>query len=212
MEPYYGVILRDHITESYYGMRLWIIWQNHLCEKDAWGAWGVPGAPWDPEDSLGTPLGPAGTPLGPPGTHLGPLGTHLERSRTPLGPPGRPWEPRAGTSRDPLWSLADNKNNHISTDIQRQKLSIAVFEPACWDPSTEGQPRTVLSIKRPPKLKKLSPGPRISWRSVWLGPYPCGVLIYKDIYIFAGQTAQRRVRLSATNPLSNQLPVYCYLS
>ena len=34
---------------------------------------------------------------------------------------------------------------------------------------------------------------------------------YVHMYIFAGPTAQRRVRSSATIPLSNQLPVYCYL-
>ena len=60
------------------------------------------------------PLGSLGTPLGPPGK--------------PLGPPGRP----------------HHKNGHISTNIRRQKLSIAVFEPACCDPSLEGLPKAFL--------------------------------------------------------------------
>ena len=45
----------------------------------------------------------------------------------------------------------DYKNCHISTNIQYQKLSIAVFEPASWDPSPEALDRTVFSIKGPPK-------------------------------------------------------------
>ena len=51
----------------------------------------------------------------------------------------------------------DHKNGHILTNIQRQKLSIAVVEPACWDPSPEGLPQTVLSIKSLPKSTKILP-------------------------------------------------------
>ena len=74
----------------------------------------VPAAPWDP---WGTPLGPPATPLGAPGTPLGP-------QETPLGPP-----------RGLQGPLMDHKNGHISVNIQRQKFSIAVFKPACWNPS-----------------------------------------------------------------------------
>ena len=53
---------------GYYEMIL----QNHFYEKDPGDARDVPGAPWDPRDPLGTPLGPPGTPLGRAGTPLGP--------------------------------------------------------------------------------------------------------------------------------------------
>ena len=47
-------------------------------------------------------------------------------------------------------TLMDDQNSHSLTNIQRQKLSITVFEPACWDPSPEGLDGTVLSIKGRP--------------------------------------------------------------
>ena len=113
MEQYYGtyygiigIILRDYITESYYG----VVLRNHPYEKDPSDTWGVPGPPWDPGDPLGTPLGSPGTPLGPPGTPQGHPGDVPDRNSQ--GPP------------------MDHKNSHISTKVQRQKLSIAVFEPA----------------------------------------------------------------------------------
>ena len=78
-----------------------------------------------------------------------------------LGIPwGRPWEPwgrhwdpqgRPGHPREALGHAGtpiDYKNIHISTNIQRQKISIAVFEGACSDPSPEGLCRAVLSIQR----------------------------------------------------------------
>ena len=48
----------------------------------------------------------------------------------------------------------DHKNVNISTNIQRQKLAIAVIKRASWDPSHEGLPRTGLFTKRPPKSNK----------------------------------------------------------
>ena len=87
MGLYYGIILRDNITE--FGM------PGTSREP--------PGIHWDLGGPLGTTLGPPGSPLGPPrdvpqtsGTPLGPLGTSLRPLGTPLGPPG--------TSKDPLWT------------------------------------------------------------------------------------------------------------
>ena len=104
--------------------------------------------PWDPRDPLGTPLGPRGTPLGPLGTPLGWLGT-------PLGPPGTPLGP-LGT---PYGRLMEHKNGYISTNRQRQKLSIAVFEAAHEGPSHERLDRAVFPLKSPPKSKKVPPIP-----------------------------------------------------
>ena len=108
-----------------------------------------------PGDPLGIPRGPPGdlpgTPRGPPGT--------------PQGSPGAPGGP-PGTSRDPLWTpygpLMDHKNGHISTNRQRQKLSIAVFEAAHEGPSHERLNQVIFSIKRPPKSKTHLPGTGIS--------------------------------------------------
>ena len=76
-----------------------------------------------------------------------------------LGPPGDvPETPRdaPGTPQDLQEHLMDHKNGRISTNGQRQKLSIAVFEAAREGPSHErlnrAVDRAVLSIKRPPKL------------------------------------------------------------
>ena len=78
--------------------------------------------------------------------------------------------------------LMDHKNGHISTNIQRQKLSIAVLEAAHECPSPERLDRTVFFVKRPPN-KKIN-GAGIFQSRVRLKPYPCGVLIYKAIYIY----------------------------
>ena len=77
MESYYEMILWNYISESPLG-------------KGYRGCLGRPGAPWDPRDLLGTPLGPPGTPLGRRGTPLGPPGTPLGRPGTPLGPQSTP--------------------------------------------------------------------------------------------------------------------------
>ena len=100
-------------------------------------------------------LGMLGTSPEPPGIP----GIPWARPWDPRGRPwdhwGRPWDPRACSWDPPVTSLRppgdapgtawdfqrpfmDHKNNHISANIQCQKLSIAVFEPACWDPSHEG--------------------------------------------------------------------------
>ena len=68
-------------------------------------------------ESSGTSRDPRGTLLGSPWTPLGPLGT-------PLGPPGdAPETPRN------LWGPPrTTKNMYMSTNLQRQGLSIAASE------------------------------------------------------------------------------------
>ena len=53
----------------------------------------------------------------------------------------------------------DHKNSHISSNRQRQTLSIAVIETACQGPSHEAFDRAVFSIKKPPTLKNKLPVP-----------------------------------------------------
>ena len=117
---------------------------NILYEKNPGDAQDVPRDPWDPRDPLGTPLGALGTPLGPPGTPLGPPGD------VPETPWERPWAP-PGTLQGLPATPMDHQDGHISTNIQRQKLSIAVCEAAHEGPSHEALDRTVFSIKSPPK-------------------------------------------------------------
>ena len=155
-------MLRNSITGSYYGFIFWndimelydrIIFMKRipgmprtsleppgipgipLARSWAWEPWG---RPWEPGHAHGTPIDAHGTPRHAPGTPRD----------VPETPQGRPWDPR-----DLQGPLMDHKNNNISTNIQRQKLSIAVFKPACWDPSPEGLSRTFLSITKPPKSK-----------------------------------------------------------
>ena len=75
----------------------------------------------------------------------------------------------------------DDKNSHISTNRQRQKLLIAVFEAAHQGPSHGGPDRAVFSIERPPKSKKIPPRSRdaapVGARVLWPPMYP-------DIYIY----------------------------
>ena len=165
-ESYYGIILRNHITEWHYATIL----RNHLYEKDPGDTRDVPGASLDPRDPLGTLLGPPGTPLRT-------LGTPLEPPGTPLGPQARPWD-HPGTPLGPQWTPMENKNNKISTNIQRQKLSIAVFKPACQGPSHETFSRADFYIKSMPKSKKLPPGTRMSVRCVLLSRKPHLLVIY----------------------------------
>ena len=111
----------------------------------------------------------------------------------PWDPRARPWDPRArawdppgdapGTPRDLLGPFMDHKNGHTSTNIQRQKLSIAVLEPARCGPSHEGLDRAVFLIKRPPKSKKVPPSPGISPRLGHEGSGPLYSRIYIDIYL-----------------------------
>ena len=140
--------------------------RNHLCNKDPGDARHVPGASWDPGDPLGTLLGLRGRawdlrarPWDPPGTSLRPprhaLGTPGEVPETPQGRPWDPWGP-LGT---PVGPLMDNEDDHISTNIQRQKLSIAVFEAAHEGPSHEQLDRAVFLIKDRPNQKNYLPVP-----------------------------------------------------
>ena len=79
------------------------------------------------------------------------------------GPPGTP-RPRdaPGTPRGAPGPPMDIKNGHVSTSLQRQKLSIAVFKPAHCEPAPQGLPRAVLFVKNPPESKNaLGPLP---WR------------------------------------------------
>ena len=147
-----------------------------VMEKNSWGIHEASETSRGPSgDPPGTPGGP---PRDPPGTSQGSPG---DPPGTPRGSPGAPGGP-PGTSRDPLWTphgpLMHHKNGHISTNIQRQKLSIAVFEAAHQGPSHGGPDWAVLCIKRLPKPKKHPPGTGISQSRVRLRPYPCGVLIY----------------------------------
>ena len=118
--------------------------------------------------------------LKPPGDPLG----------IPRGPPGTPRSSREtpGASRAPLWNpyelILDHKNGHISTNRQRQKLSIAVFEAAHQGPSHERLDRAVFLIKRPPKSKKVLPGPGLSPQSGAPVPWPPCSLLYIDKYIY----------------------------
>ena len=86
MGLYCGIILRNRITESYYGIIYAIqVYYGNIVMKRIAGTLGIhrsprgPGAPrarpWDPP---GTPLAPPGTPLGPPEYAPG----------TPRAPPG----------------------------------------------------------------------------------------------------------------------------
>ena len=126
---------------------------------------GMPDASCDPRDPLGTPLGPPGT-HDAPGTPGHAAGTPRDAPGTPRDVPetprGRSWDPR-GPPGTPMGPLMDHKNNHISTNRQRQKLSIAVFEPARQGPSHEAFDLSVFFIKRPPKSKQLPPGPGIPY-------------------------------------------------
>ena len=108
---------------------------------------GMPEIPWarqwTPRDAPGTPRHAPGTPgdARTPGHALGTLGD------IPETPHGRPWD-----HRDLQGALMNHKNTHISTNRQRQRLSIAVFETAHWDQSHEALDRAVLCIKKFPKL------------------------------------------------------------
>ena len=62
-----------------------------------------------------------------------------------------------GTPGDLMGPLMGHKNGRISTNIQRQKLSVAVFEAACQGPSHEALDHAVCCIKREPKSKKTHP-------------------------------------------------------
>ena len=98
--------------ESYHGS----ISRNHLYEKDPWNARDVPGAP----------LGSQGFPGHTPGTPRDAPGNPMDAPETPGQAPGTP----PGTLLGPPGTPIDHKNGQISPSIQRQKLAIALFEPA----------------------------------------------------------------------------------
>ena len=131
MEIYHRIILRNYFTGSYYG----IILQNGIMELD----YGIiftkriPGMPGTHGHAPGHPQGRLRAP-----------------GHVPESPRGRPWDPR-GLPGTPM----DHKNGQSSTSIQRQKLSVAVFEPACWDPSPEGLPENVLFYKKSPQSRDI---------------------------------------------------------
>ena len=147
---YYGIISRDYVVGSYYG----IILRNDVMES----YYGIslmrriPGIPGEPLEPPGTPQTSLGDARGTPGHALGRLG---DAPKTPRGPPGTPM---------------DHKNSNISPNIQRRKLSIAVFELACWDPLPQRLPWTVLSIEKPPKQKTVPgfPGGRYGYVPIYI--------------------------------------------
>ena len=78
----------------------------------------IPGIPVESQEPSGThkgPWDPLGTPLGPPGTPLA-----LQWAGTPLGL---------------LETPTEQKNNDISTNVKRQKLSIGASESFCCNAS-----------------------------------------------------------------------------
>ena len=84
----------------------------------------------------------------------------------------------------------DHKNGHISTNMQRQKLSIAVVEAAHEGPSHAALRRAVLYIKRPPKSKnrggppmEIQGGDRAQTQEVSLYIIYIYIHIYTYIYI-----------------------------
>ena len=156
-EIIFGIMLRTYIMGSYKGIILWDdiieLYYKIIFMKSTPGMPGT--APEPPPLGCRRSLGHAPL-LGPPGTPLGPLGTSLRApGHAPETPQGRPWEPW----RPPGSPLMADKNGNSSTNIQRQKLSIAVFEPAQEGPSHERLDLAVCSIRMPPKYKKLpAPG------------------------------------------------------
>ena len=161
---YYGIILRNDIMELYYGITFMKSIPRMLGTSleppgIPWARpWEPQGRPWDP---WGTSLRPTGTPLGCLGTPLEPRGTSL---RPPRDVPETPGD-APGSTGDHLQPVMDHKNGHISTSIQRQKLSIAELEAASWDPLHEALHRAVLFIKQLPKSKNRGWGD---------GPWRCG--------------------------------------
>ena len=116
-ESYYRITIRNHITELYY----WIILQNHIqlytCEKTA--------------------RHPRKRMPGIPGESPGPPGMLGDPPRTPLDSPDPP-----GTVRG---APTDHENDHISTKLQRKKLSIAASKSLRCNASPQRLPWAFLS-------------------------------------------------------------------
>ena len=103
MGLYYGIMLRNDIAGSYYGIIsrqdiMEFYMTESSFEKDPGGCLGRPGAPWDPGDPLGTPLGPQGTQLGFP-------------RDVPETPPGRRWDLR--NLQGPFMAYKNNISRQI---------------------------------------------------------------------------------------------------
>ena len=93
---YYGIILRDKITESYYGIILrnhtteWyyeIILQDHLYER-------IPGMPGTSPEPPGIPRGPWACPWDPQGRDKTLQGRRWDPLARAWDPWGRPWDPQ----------------------------------------------------------------------------------------------------------------------
>ena len=113
MTLYYGIILRNHITELYQG----IILQNDLHEKD----------PGDAREVLGAPLGSRGSPghaSGTPGDAPGTPGHAHGSPGTSLRLLGRPWDPRARPLEPPSTSLRPPGDAPGTPETSRDHLCI----------------------------------------------------------------------------------------
>ena len=159
------------------------------CPRSPLRSWGSPGhapgtpvTPWDPRARPWNPRDAPGTP-----GHAHETPGHAPRTPgdVPETPWGRPWDPRGrpwdhlGPPGTPMGLLMDHKNCHISTNRQRQKLSIAVFEAAHQGPSHERLDRAVFSMKRPPKSKRSPPVPGSPFRACPNAPGPGTPVIYR---------------------------------
>ena len=177
MEFYYGIIFMTRIPRM-----------PRTSPAGAPGILGIPWArPWDPQDAPATPGHAPGNPGDAPGmpAHApGNLGTSLGLPRTSLGPPGdAPGTPLGPpkTSCDLLWTT----KTAISTNIQCQKLSLAVFEAARWGPSHEALDWAGLSVKSPRHQKNGNgENPAMEKKGVALMPlWPAHAYIL-NIYIY----------------------------
>ena len=125
--------------------------------------------------------------MGPLGSPLGPLGT-------PLGPPGDGPETLGGP-RGPLRTM---KTVIFSKHLQRQKLSIAAFEPFRCNASPQRLPVTVLCCicnrsgtlfdrpqSRTQGVPRFQVGADAAWRKEFTdrAPGPCSLLYIRYIYI-----------------------------
>ena len=118
-EIYYRIISRNHIRDAYYGIVVWTILRKRTCDYVTELDFGVILLNciyviilYSTELYYGIILRnyPVEMNPGSPDTSPGPLGT-----------PRTSWGPLWGSPGDP----PDHKNNHISTNSQRQKLLIA---------------------------------------------------------------------------------------
>ena len=146
-------------------------------EKISWGF-------HEPSETSRGPSGdPPGTSRGPPGDPRGSPWDPLGRPRGSQGTPGDLQGPLMELLWIPYGPLMDDKNGHISTTVQRQKLSIPVFEAAHQGPSHGGPDRAIFSIKRLPKSKNVPLVPGFCFRTPPSAPGLGTPVIYRYIYI-----------------------------